>query len=94
MPPTTLKVPPELKQRIAAVVARTGDSAHAFMLKAIEHETQLAELRQSFVAEALEAREDFQRSENGYDAKEVHAHLRARAAGRRTAPPKAKRWRR
>lgn len=94
MAPTTLKVPPELKQRIQAVVARTGDSAHAFMLKAIEHETQLAEQRQSFVADALEAREDFQRTATGYDATEVHAHLRARIAGKRTAAPKAKRWRR
>lgn len=94
MPPTTLKVPPELKQRIAAVVSRTGDSAHGFMLRAIEHETQLAEQRQSFVADALEARADFQRTGTGYDASDVHAHMRARVAGKRTAPPKAKRWRR
>ena len=94
MPPTTLKVPLELKQRIAAVVARSGDSAHAFMLKAIEYQTQLAEQRQSFVADALDAREDFQRTASGFDANEVHAHLRARIGGKRTAAPKAKRWRR
>ena len=94
MPPTTLKVPPALKQRIQAVVARTGDSAHAFMLQAIEHETLLAEQRLSFVADALEARADFERTGLGFDAAEVHAHLRARTTGKRTAAPKAKRWRR
>lgn len=94
MPPTTLKVPAELKQRIQAVVARTGDSAHAFMLQAIEHETQLAEQRHSFVSDALEARADFQSTRIGYAAAEVHASFRARAAGKRAAAPKAKRWRR
>ena len=94
MPPTTLKLPTELKDRIRTVVAGTGQSMHAFMLEAIERETRLAEDRKQFVADAVAARDDFERNRLGYDASEVHAHLRARAAGRKSARPKAKRWRR
>jgi predicted transcriptional regulator len=42
MSATTIKLPPELKDRIAAVVEGTGKSAHAFMVEAIEHQTLLA----------------------------------------------------
>lgn len=93
MPPTTLKLPAELKERIRAVVAGTGQSVHAFMLEAIERETASAEKRKSFVADAITAREEFARSGSGYDAREVHAYFRARAAGKRAPRPKAKRWR-
>ena len=94
MPPTTLKLPPELKQRIQAVAAKRGQSVHAFMLGAIEHETSLAEQREQFVTAAVEARDEFGRTRSGYDAADVHAYFRARVAGKRATPPKAKRWRR
>ena len=93
MPPTTLKLPPGLKERIQAVVSGTDRSVHSFMLEAIERETTLAEKRRSFVAEAREAADDFDRTGLGYDADEVHAYFRARAAGKRVPRPKAKRWR-
>lgn len=93
MPPTTLKLPPKLKQRIKAVIAGTDSSAHAFMLRAIEREVEAAEKRESFVAEALEARADFQRTRQGYGAGEVHAYLRARVGGAKVARPKIRRWR-
>ncbi|HEY5922223.1 MAG TPA: hypothetical protein VIV11_11155 [Kofleriaceae bacterium] len=63
------------------------------MLNAIERETARAEKRKAFVTEALEARADFAKTGLGYSAREVHAHMRARAAGKRSARPKAKRWR-
>jgi hypothetical protein len=94
MPPTTLKLPPELKQRIQAVAAKRGESVHAFMIGAIELETTLAEQRADFVGDALEARDELERTRSGYDAADVHAYFRARAAGKRATPPKARRWRR
>jgi predicted transcriptional regulator len=39
MPATTIKLPPELKQRVARLIRGTGQSAHAFMLEAIELQT-------------------------------------------------------
>lgn len=93
MPPTTLKLPADLKKRVKAAARATGHSAHSFMLRAIERETALAEQRRSFVEDALQARRDFETTNLGYDADDVHAYLRERAAGRRSARPKAKRWR-
>ena len=40
---TSLKLPDELKKRIAAVVAWNGRSAHAFMVEAIVREMERAE---------------------------------------------------
>jgi len=93
MPPTTLKLSAELKQRIQTAAKAAGTSPHAFMLAALERETQRAEQRRSFLADALAARADVKRTGTGYDAAEVHAHLKARAAGKRTPRPKARRWR-
>jgi predicted transcriptional regulator len=94
MPPTTLKLPEDLKRRIQALVQSTGQSAHAFMLEAIERETALAEQRASFVADALAARADFERTGLGFRASDVHAHYKARVSGRKTTRPKPSRWRR
>jgi predicted transcriptional regulator len=91
MPPTTLKLSPELKRRIQAIVADTGQSAHAFMLEAIERQTAAAEQRGAFVSAALAARADFQRTRTGFAARDVHDHFRARAAGRKPRALKAKR---
>ena len=92
MPPTTLKLTSELKERIEAVVRETGQSAHAFMIEAIERETRLAEQRRELVDAALESRADFARTGAGHDATEVHAYLAARARGKRAARPKVKHW--
>ncbi len=93
MPPTTLKLSLELKQRIQAAAKSAGTSPHAFMLGALERETQRAEQRRGFIADALAARVEVARTSTGYDASEVHAYLKARAAAVRAARPKACRWR-
>jgi predicted transcriptional regulator len=90
---TTIKLSPKLKARVAAVVKGTDKSAHAFMLEAIEHETERAELRKRFVADALKAEKEFERTGLAYDADEVHAYVKALARGRKATPPKAKPWR-
>ena len=93
MPPTTLKLPAELKQRIKSLVTGTDESVHSFMLKAIERETALAEQRKDFVRDAVHSRAEFERTGSGYDAADVHAYVRARASGRRATRPKARKWR-
>lgn len=90
---TSLKLSPKLKARIAKVVKGTDKSPHAFMLEAIEHETERAELRKRFVADALKAEKETLRTGLAYDGDEVHAYIKARAAGRPVARPKAKPWR-
>jgi predicted transcriptional regulator len=46
---TSLKLPDELKKRIAALAAGNGRSAHAFMVEAIAREMERAESFREFL---------------------------------------------
>jgi predicted transcriptional regulator len=93
MATTSLKLSDELKQRAAAAAEKQGVSPHAFMVHAIEQAATAAERRASFVSEAQAAREHMLKTGKGYDASEVHAYLKARISGKKTAKPKAISWR-
>ena len=92
MSTTSLKLSDELKQRTAAAAEKCGVSPHAFMVHAIEQAATAAEQRADFVAEANAAREQMLNSGKGYDARQVHAYLKARVAGTGAAKPKARSW--
>jgi predicted transcriptional regulator len=85
---TSLKLPDGLKERIAAVVDGTDETAHAFMLKAIRKATEEAEWMQSFVQEALEAEQEMKRTGKAYRYEDVKAYWLAKAAGKKAIPPK------
>ena len=91
---TSLKLSDELKKRIQTLVSGTDKSAHAFMVEAIARETERAELRRRFGDEAAQAEEETLRSGKAYDATEVFAYLKAKAAGKKVRRPRAKSWRR
>ena len=90
---TSIKLPEDLKKRVARVVKGTEQSAHAFMVEAIRQETERAEKRRGMLADAYAARAEFQRSGTGYALAEVKAHYRAKLQGRRTRKPKLRLWR-
>lgn len=90
---TTLKLPPDLKRRVASVIRGTDKSPHAFMVEAISSETRRAELRRKFVRDAVAAKEDMDRSGLGYELDDVKAYFEARVAGRGARRPRLKRWR-
>jgi len=94
MPTTTLKLPPDLKRRVASLVRGTDKSPHAFMVEAISSETRRAELRRKFVEDAMAADDDMQRTGLGYDLKDVKAYFEAKLSGKRAKRPRLKRWRR
>jgi len=88
---TTLKLPEDLKTRVAKAAAEAGQSSHAFMLEAIEQQTQLAERRRAFVGAALVAEEEVARYGLVHDGDEVLTYLQARLEGRKVRrPPKRK----
>jgi len=89
---TTLKLPPELKDRISKVVEGTGQTAHAFMVNAIRAQTECAERRRDFTAAALTAREEFARSGIGYAMEDIHPYIKTRAGGNKARKPKPRRW--
>lgn len=87
---TTLKLPDELKARVATAAAASGQTAHAWMLAAIEAQASLAERRREFVATALRAEEEVAQYGLVHDADEVASYLLARAAGRPARRPRAR----
>ena len=93
MTTTSLKLPEELKERAASAAEKLGQTPHAFMVEAIATATDRAERRAQFVAEALTADEAMTKTGLGYEADEVFAYLRKRAAGKKAVRPKAKSWR-
>lgn len=91
---TTLKLPPELKERVASVARGKGKSPHAFMLEAIEQQTAREEKRQQFLQAALAAQAETLSTGKGFAADEVHAYVKARIRGKKAARPQARQWRR
>jgi predicted transcriptional regulator len=90
---TSFKIPSELKSRIEKLAVRSGKSTHAFVLSALEDYVSRSELSEQFLEDAVAADEKMKRSGLGYDAKEVHAYVIAKAQGKRAKRPRAKRWR-
>jgi predicted transcriptional regulator len=88
---TTLKLPQNLKTRIARVARKTGRTAHGFMIEAIERQTAREERLEAFAKEALAADRAIEQGGEVYAAEDVHAWLDRLASGGKTARPKP--WR-
>lgn len=85
---TTLKLPETLKKRIAPLAESAGKTPHAWMIEAIETQATLAEKRRAFIADALAAEKEVERTGLVYRAEDVHRYIRARAAGKKARRPK------
>lgn len=88
MPTTTLKLPETLKDRVVTAAAAAGKSPHAFMVEAIERQTELAERRRAFVDSALTAEQEVAQYGVVYDGDEVLSYLKARLEGKQAARPR------
>jgi predicted transcriptional regulator len=89
--PTTLKVPEQLKTRVAKLARATHRSAHGIMIEAIEREVQREERYRKFVKEALAADRGIDKGAPVYAADDVHAWLDRLAADANAPRPSA--WR-
>ncbi|MBI5544096.1 MAG: hypothetical protein HY901_09425 [Deltaproteobacteria bacterium] len=88
---TTLKLPEELKERIAPLARRAGKTPHAWMLEALEREAALCELREGFLQAGQQSAQEVDAGGPLYAAEDVHSYLLARVSGkpaRRPAPLK------
>lgn len=88
---TTLKLPSELKARIAKLAKQSGKTPHAFMIDALERQTSREEKVAEFVAEALAADHAIDRGAEIYAAADVHAWMERLARSERASRPKP--WR-
>ena len=89
---TTLKLPEVLKKRLGPLAKSAGKTPHAWMIEALETQATLAEKRGGFIDDARTAEKEVGKTGVVYRAKDVHAFVRARAAGKKVARPKAVRW--
>lgn len=85
---TTLKLPDDLKARIAAAAEQLGKTPHAFMVEALQMQTELAEKRREFIQAALLAEQEVAQYGLVYDADEVFSYLMDRVEGRPAEQPK------
>jgi predicted transcriptional regulator len=90
---TSLKLPRRLKSRVERIARRSGESAHAFMVRALESQVEAVERYQAFLDDGMRADEAMQQTGLAYEAKDVHAYLEAKVRGRKARRPKAIRWR-
>ncbi|MBS0338572.1 MAG: hypothetical protein JSS40_17575 [Proteobacteria bacterium] len=88
MATTTLKLPEDLKERIAPLADAAGKTPHAWMVEALASQAEMAEKRSAFMREADERLTRFEQTRAAYRAEDVHRYFLALAAGKKTARPK------
>lgn len=86
----SLRVPDDVKKRVARLADAQDTTAHAFMLEAIRDKVEAEETRAAFLAEARRRLARMKKSGKGIPAAEVFAYLEARDKGKSPARPKAR----
>lgn len=85
---TTIKLPDDLKQRIALLAEAAGKTAHAWMVEALERQAAMAEAREGYLRDAEASAAEVDVGGALYAAEDVAAYLLSRAAGKATARPR------
>ncbi len=90
MSTTTIRLPDDLKARVAAAAEREGKSPHGFILEAIAEKAEDAERRSAFHAEAEQRYAGLVERGEAIRWTDMRAYLEARAAGRTARRPAAR----
>jgi predicted transcriptional regulator len=85
---TSLKLPEDLKDRIASLAHGVAQTPHAYMVEAIAEKVGRDEKRQEFIASARESVAQFKRTGIAYALEDVEPYILKRAAGKKSARPK------
>lgn len=86
----SLRVPPDVKKKVARLAEAQDTTAHAFMLEAIREKVEADLARAAFHAEARRRLARMKKTGMGIPADEVMAYFRDLAAGRNPQRPKAR----
>lgn len=90
MSTTTIRLPEELKARVAEAAKHAGTTAHGFILEAIAEKTERAERQAGFDAEAEERYARIVATGKAISWREMRGYLEARTAGKAAKPPVAR----
>ena len=87
----SLRIPEDVKKRVARLAGAQDTTAHAFMVDAIREKLEAAEARAAFHAEAERRLARMKKSGHGVPAQQVFTYLERRARGGRPARPRPRR---
>jgi predicted transcriptional regulator len=90
MSTTTIRLPSDLKARVAAAAKKTGKSAHSFILEAIAEKAQDTEQSSEFQAVAEQRFASIAKSGKTVPWAEMRSYLEARVAGKKPRRPAAR----
>lgn len=90
MSTTTIRLPDDLKARIAEVAERAGTTSHNFILQAIAEKTALEERRAAFHEEADRRYGEIVATGKTIPWETMRAYLETRIGGKKAVRPKAR----
>jgi predicted transcriptional regulator len=82
MSTTTVRLPDDVKTRVAKLARQAGVSAHNYIVQAVEQQMLRDEARAAFVREARARLDDMDRDGDGVPWDDARTWLLAHAAGR------------
>jgi predicted transcriptional regulator len=88
MSTTTIRLPQDLKERVARAAERAGTTAHSFILEAIAEKAEQEERRGEFQDTAERRFAEIVASGKTVPWSEMRRYLERRLAGNKTARPK------
>lgn len=89
MTTTTIRLPEDLKERVAAAADRAGTTAHSFILSAIAEKAELAERQAEFHDVAEQRYAAIVASGKTISWNDMRSHLEDRLAGKASLRPRA-----
>jgi predicted DNA-binding protein len=90
MPTTTIRLPEELKVRVAAAAKRSGTTTHNFILEAIAKKTEQDDLRAEFDAVAEDRYASIVATGKTIPWEEMRGYLEDRLVGKEVKRPVAR----
>ena len=86
--PTTLKIPDELRTRLAAQAEAEGKTPHAYMVEALKEKADRADRRREYLASGAAALKEYDRTGIAYAMEDVERYILGVAAGKKPSRPK------
>ena len=90
MSTTTIRIPDDLKDKVARAAKRAGTTAHNFILEAIAEKAELTEQRNNFLSVAESRYSAIVASGRTIPWADMQRYLRDKVAGKKVSRPAAK----
>ena len=90
MPTTTIRLPDDLKEKVARAAKRAGTTSHNFILEAIAEKAELTEQRNNFLSVAQARYSAIVASGRTISWADMQRYLKDKVAGKKVTRPAAK----